>query len=324
MLRMLPKALPLFLLLSMAFGAGSVRAESSAPFLWEVKGAQTTHYLLGSVHLLPAAASQLPDGIADAYDAADGLVFESDIGALTSPKSALALLSAAKAPNGLKAEVDAAIYERLKTRIAKLGMPAPLCEPYKAWFCALTLEVFAYQKAGFSGEYGLDRQLYDIARADGKTLAWFEPPAQHLGLFMNMPEDLSRQFLAAALSEEGASGDEPQAMYRAWRDNDVSKIEALVTDMKARYPLVYERLLAARNRSWAAQLKRYLDGAHAQLIVVGAAHWLGPDGLLAQLKTAGYRVKPYIATDPELITRSPRQPVLITAAALSGTLARSR
>lgn len=311
------------LLLCLLLFAGKVFADSSAPFLWQVQGAKTTHYLLGSVHLLPESVEQLPDGIADAYDAADGLVFESDIGALTSPKAALALLSAAKSPKGLKAELDTATWAKLLSRIAALGMPAPLCEQYKAWFCALTLEVFAYQRAGFSGEHGLDRQLYEIAKTDGKTLGWFEPPAQHLALFMNMPDAMSRQFLAAALSEDGASGNEPAQMYRAWRENDVSKIEALVSEMKARYPAVYERLLAERNRAWAARLKQYLDGTEPELIIVGAAHWLGPDGLLKQLKAEGYKVKPYAASNGELITATPRG-LTIAATALVGLSARGR
>ena len=34
-----------------------------APFLWEVHSGGTTHYLLGSVHLLPQAAHPLPAGL---------------------------------------------------------------------------------------------------------------------------------------------------------------------------------------------------------------------------------------------------------------------
>ncbi|GAC1629289.1 MAG: hypothetical protein NVS9B10_20260 [Nevskia sp.] len=299
--------------------AGRVSADSNAPFLWEVKGAQATHYLMGSVHLLPAAAEELPDGIADAYDAADGLVFESDIGALTSPKSGLALLSAARAPRGLKAEIDAPTYARLQTRMSKLSMPAPLCEQYKPWFCALTLEVFAYQKAGFSGDHGLDRQLYNLAKADGKHVGWFESPVMHLGLFMGMDETLGRQLLTAALAEDGAGGDEPAAMFRAWRDNDTKKIETLVLEMKARYPLLYARLLADRNRAWSAKLKQLLNGAEPQLVIVGAAHLLGPDGLLVQLRAGGYKVRPYVASTPELITQTRPGPAMIMATAVAGT-----
>lgn len=308
------RALLLPLLLLAAAGA---RADSSAPFLWQIKGAQTMHYLLGSVHLLPASAETLPDGIADAYDAVDGLVFESDIGALSSPNSGLALISAAKDPRGLKAGIDPATYARLKARMAALGMPAALCEQYKAWFCALSLEVFTYQKAGFSGEYGLDQQLYALAKADEKHLAWFESPAAHLGLFTTMDAALGRQMLAATLADPGSASDDPAQLFQAWRNNDTGTLERLVADMKMRYPKIYARLLAQRNRAWAARLRRLLDAAEPQLIVVGAAHLVGPDGLLAQLKAEGYSARPYVVANPDLITATPGGPALVTAAAVT-------
>jgi uncharacterized protein len=306
------------LLPALLLSAGNAHAESAAPFLWQVQGPHAKHYLLGSVHLLPQDAAELPDGIAEAYDAAEGLVFESDIDALGKAQSTRTLLVAAKSRNGIKAEIDSATYAKLQNRIAKLGMPAPLCEQYKAWFCALSLEVFAYQRAGFSGDYGLDRQLYGFAHDDHKAIAWFEPPAVHLGLFTDMKDPLAKEFLAAALSDDGATGDEPRQMYKAWRDNDVAKLEGLVAELKSHFPEVYEHLLARRNQAWSARLKTYLDGDQSQLIVVGAAHWLGPDGLLARLKTAGYKIKPFIATDPEQITRGLPRPALITATALAG------
>lgn len=302
---MLPRllALALFVVVAPAFAAPPVA--STAPFLWQVHGKATTHYLLGSVHLLPQDAEYLPDGIADAYDAVDGVVFESDIAALASPQSALALLSAARAQNGLRAEIDKPTYARLRERMAVLKMPRPLCEQYKAWFCALSLEIFEFQRAGFSGEYGLDRQVYDAGRADGKQLTWFETPDRHLALFADMSGNLSRQLLASVLDDDAVRGDDAKRIYRAWRDNDSASIEALVVQMKARYPEIYVRLLQARNRAWMPKLKSLLQGESPQMIVVGAAHWLGPDGLLAALGREGYKPVPYLGKNNELLTETP-------------------
>lgn len=314
----------LLLCAGLLLATAGAAADSNAPFLWEVKGAQATHYLLGSVHLLPESADTLPDGIADAYDAVDDLVFESDIAALNSPKAGLSLVSAAKAPHGMKAEVDAATYARLRSRMAALKVPSALCEQYKPWFCALTLEVFAYQRAGFSGEHGLDRQLYEIGKSDGKRISWFETPAAHLGLFTTMDEALGKQLLSAALAEDGSSGDDPAELFRAWRDNDTGRIEGLIAEMKTRYPLVHARLLADRNRAWAAKLHKLLDGTAPTLVVVGAAHWLGPDGLLAELRAAGYKPHPYVVRNPDQITAMPDRPPMITATALAGSASHTR
>ena len=303
------KAAACRLLAALLLGAGGpVAAEdrpSAAPFLWQVSGGRTTHYILGSVHLLPQAAGALPAGIAQAYESAEALVFESDIDALSSPANTARILDAAKAPRGLKSEVDAGTLAKVRARMLDLGMPPALCERHRPWFCALSLELFAYQRAGFRSEFGLDRQLYDAARRSGRPIAWFEEPKMHLDLFTTMARPLSRQFLDAALSERNPKTDEPVDMYRAWRDNDVARIIATIAELKRDYPAVHEHLLTRRNRAWLPELKRRLALPERQLFVVGAAHWLGPDGLIVSLEAAGYRVRPYLLTDPEKSAQVP-------------------
>ncbi|MBA4285321.1 MAG: hypothetical protein C0434_07285 [Xanthomonadaceae bacterium] len=286
------------LLLCCSFPATAELPPSASPFLWQVTGDKTTHYLLGSVHLLPKTAGQLPAGIRQAFEAADTLVFESDIARLSDRDSTAAMLDSARAPQGLKSEIDADTLARVRARMVDLKMPSALCESYRPWFCALSLELFTYQRAGFRGEFGLDRQLYEIARRTPRTIAWFEDPSAHLNLFTAMPAPLSRQFLDAALSERNPKADEPVEMYRAWRDNDIERMTAVIAELKREFPAVHDHLLAARNRAWLPELKRRLAAPQRQLFVVGAAHWLGPDGLIAGLEAAGYKVRPYLVIDP--------------------------
>ena len=285
------------LLAGLCLLGGAAQAESEAPFLWQVKGEKATHYLLGSVHLLPSAARRLPEGIVQAYRSADTLVFETDVTALQSRQLSTRMLAAATAPKGIAAEIDDATLRRLRLRMRSLRMPAAQCETYRPWFCALSLELYAYQRAGFSGEFGLDRRLHDAALADGRSIAWFEAPERHISLFTEMAKPLSTQFLDAALADSGLKAEEPIEMYRAWRDNDGSGIENLIAEMKRDYPAVYRHLLSERNHAWLPELKRRLKLPERQLIVVGAAHWLGPDGLIASLAAAGYQVRPYLAID---------------------------
>lgn len=292
------------LTLALASISAAADSPSSAPFLWQVTGKSTTHYLLGSIHLLPRAAEQLPAGIRAAYEASAVLVFESDIDALSDHDSTAAMLDSAKAPGGLKDEVDAATFARVRARMADLRMPAALCEHYRPWFCALSLELFAYQRAGFKGEYGLDRQLYDDARRSQRAIHWFEAPNAHMALFTAMPASLSRSLLDAALSERNPKDEEPVEMFRAWRDNDIQRLTQLIAELKRDYPDIHRHLLARRNDAWLPELKRRLALPQRQLFVVGAAHWIGPDGLIARLEAAGYRVQPYIAAETEPQTRA--------------------
>lgn len=269
-------------------------AESSAPFLWQVRGATTTHYLLGSVHMLPKAAKRLPPGIVDAYRSADVLVFESDTTQLKSRAFSQQMLAAAQAPDGLAAEVDAATLSRVRTRMKQLRMPAAQCEPYQPWFCALNLELFLYRDAGYKGEYGIDSRLHEAAVTDRRAMAWFEPPDQHLALFTEMGPALSALLLQSAIAKDEINREEPAQMYRAWRGSDEAKIESVIAEMRRDFPALHEHLIGRRNRAWLPELERRLALPERQLIIVGASHWLGPEGLIARLREAGYEIRPYL------------------------------
>ncbi|HSW14776.1 MAG TPA: TraB/GumN family protein [Solimonas sp.] len=271
------------------------QAPSEAPFLWEVEGPKARHYLLGSMHLLPKDAGQLPDGLERAYLRAAELVFESDLAALSTPEMQFKLLEAAKADKPLKARIAPALYERLAGRAAEVQMPMTVCEPFRAWFCALTLEIFNYQSAGFRPDLGIDQQFYQRALEDEKPVHWLEEPQAHIGLFTTMPEAQAEQFLAATVDELTEAGSTPQALLSMWREGDVVRLEKMAAELKSHAPPIYQRLLADRNRAWLPRLQAALDGDTVQLVVVGAAHLYGPDGLVTLLQQKGYRLKPAAA-----------------------------
>jgi uncharacterized protein YbaP (TraB family) len=286
--------------------AGSAIADANAPFAWEIQGPKTRQFLLGSVHLLPQVENLIPPGIDDLYESAEGLIFETDLGAITAPEVQVGMMTSAHSARGLKAEIGAPLYEKLQKYMSSLGIKTDACAPFKPWFCALTLDVLSYQRAGFTGENGLDEQLYASAQDDGKPVRWFEPPAAHIALFTEMPDAVSRHLLQSTLEESAKdSAAEPQQLLKAWRKDDFAVIEKLVADLKRGYPDLYEHLLAGRNRAWMPKLIQAIDGSDSQLIVVGAAHLAGPDGLLALLRARGYKLTPYIALPgPQLETRT--------------------
>src|SRR2546423_180705 len=110
------------LLLATLLIAGAAQA-ADAPFLWEVQGPKTRHYLMGSVHLLPQAAYPLPPALEAAFAAADTLVLESDLATLTDAQTQMHLLADGSAPDGLKSQVGAALYQRVQAYAAAHDLP---------------------------------------------------------------------------------------------------------------------------------------------------------------------------------------------------------
>ncbi|PYR32174.1 MAG: TraB/GumN family protein, partial [Acidobacteria bacterium] len=56
-------------------------------------------------------------------------------------------------------------------------------------------------------------------------------------------------------------------------------------------PQMYQRLLVERNRNWLPKLEALFTRRGHAFVVVGAAHLVGPEGLLAMLKAKGYSVE---------------------------------
>jgi uncharacterized protein len=266
---------------------------TGAPFLWEVQGPKAKHFLLGSVHLLPAAAHPLPAALEAAYGATHELVVETDLAALSAPELQSRMLGAAREdrPGGLKGRIGNGLYGKLQKRAARLGMPTPVCDTFRAWFCALALELYPLQQAGFSMEYGIDHHFYSRARDDGRPIAGLETADFQVGLFTGMPEAMSKQMLAATLDETTYSSQSPDELHRIWRTGDAVALEKLMKDLRQRHPELHQRLLVDRNRAWLPQLTERLNGEAAQLIVVGAAHCVGPEGLIALLRAQGFDLK---------------------------------
>lgn len=265
-------------------------AQSAAPFLWEVQGPKAKHYLLGSVHMLPDTAYPLPESLEIAYKTTRTVVFESNIAELSAPEFQGRMLGAAKddRPGGLQAQIGKPLYRQLQKRAQALGMPTPVCEGFRAWFCALTLELFALQQAGFNAEHGVDQHFYSRALDDDRPVLGLESAQQQLELFIGMPDTLSTRLLAATLDESTATSLSPEELHRMWRNGDQAALEKLVQQLRKQYPELYARLLANRNRAWMPMLIEHLNGAEPKLVIVGAAHFAGADGLLALLKAKGF------------------------------------
>ena len=273
-----------------------------APFSWIVEaapgGQPVRHYLVGSVHVLPESAYPLPKGLEQAYADAEGLVLETDPAALQEASFQKRMLDAARAPAGLKSTITPELYKQLQQRTQAAKLPMSLCDPFKAWFCALSLELFSLQTQGISGDFGLDRHFYERSTRDGRPVRWLESPESQLRLFTQMGDQISSEFLASTVDELGMPERGTTYLIKQWQQDDRAGMEAVVTDMKRDYPKTYEHLLGERNHAWIKPLEALLHEDQTQLIVVGSAHLLGPDGVPTLLQARGWKVKPLVAESP--------------------------
>ena len=286
------------LVVAVAVAAASVAASAAQPraagrsFLWKATRQQGVVYLVGSVHMLTKDYYPLAPPLESAFKDSDLLVEEVDLAEMLSSGAQFSLLARGMLPPGqtLDTVVSPATMALVNARLDNLGMPLAALKQFKPWFLAMTLMAVEWQKAGFDSELGLDKHFYDRAQIDGKTVQGLETTDYQISRFDGMAMNLQDRFLAESLKDLDTEKASVQQLADAWKAGDVPTVERFALQDLKEDPLMYQRLLVERNRNWLPRIEALFARPGHAFVVVGAAHLVGPDGLLAMLKAKGVRV----------------------------------
>jgi uncharacterized protein YbaP (TraB family) len=268
-------------------------AAAGRDFLWKVTGKQGVVYLAGSIHMMPESFYPLQPAFESAFKEADLLVEEIDLGEATSPIAGFTLLSRSMLPMGQSLEnvLSPATYASVKRHLADLGTPIESVRQLKPWMLAVTFEALEFQKAGYDQNFGLDQHFYQRAQADGKAVQGFETAEFQLSLFDGMPMAQQDAMLADTIKELDTEVGNVSKIGSAWQNGDASALERIIMPDMRQDPAMYKKVLVDRNHNWMPKIDELLTRRGHAFIVVGAAHLLGPDGLLALLQAKGYLVE---------------------------------
>lgn len=291
-----------------ASAAGVATAKNPAkpppvPLLWEVSDADNSLFLLGSFHLLRPDDYPLSPDVTAALAEAENLLFELSPEEMGSPALGMQMAQAATLTGG--ATLDDQIGPELAATLAawtsinanhlqKMGLTPEVLQRLEPWFAGLMVSITEMTKSGLNPELGLDRHLMDKAEQAGKPSAGLETGAQQIALFDGMSDKEQIQMLADALEDAGQGPEQIEQLHAAWRAGDAQALwDDMVVDMRAEYPQLYQRINVERNDAWVPKLAARLEapGDDDTLVVVGALHLLGDDGVVEKLRARGYRVE---------------------------------
>ena len=268
-------------------------AAQAHSFLWKATHPKGSIYLVGSVHLLSRDFYPLNPALEAAFKESDQLVEELDLGEMMAPESQMTMLTRGMLPAGQT--LDTAVSRdtlALVTRHAQaLGLPVEPLKRFKPWSLALTLLGMAWQKAGFDADLGLDRHFYDRARLEKKPIKGLETVGFQISRFdeMSMPDQ--DRLLQQSLREIDTETTMITTLANAWRAGDTATIERIVLEDVRSDPAMYKRLIVDRNQAWLPAIEGLAVRPHAAFVVVGAAHLVGPDGLIAALRAHGFTLE---------------------------------
>jgi uncharacterized protein len=268
-------------------------AAQARNFGWKVTSPQGAVYLIGSVHLLTRDFYPLNPALEKAYQDSDLLVEEVDIAEMSGAGSQLSMLTRGMQPSSkpLDTVLSASTMALLSKKAQEVGLPIEALKQFKPWMIALTIEAMEWQKAGFDPDLGLDKHFYNQAKADGKAIQALETIDYQISRFDEMPLELQDHLLAETLKSIDTEKGSMSRLIEAWRTGDGSAVERIVLKDLQQEPQLYQRLLVERNKNWLPKLDALFARKGRAMVVVGAAHLVGPDGLLAMFKAKGYRVE---------------------------------
>ena len=277
------------LALFILFNASGVWAESS---VWVAISSKATVYLAGSFHMLRASDYPLPAELFRAYNDSRKIIFEVPPGETESPEYMERFLSLATYNDGttLKEHITTAAYAKAESFCKERNYPLEQYQFFKPTFLVMTLTVSEMNKIGADPQKGIDNFFKDKVVQDGKATGSLETVDQQISLLTSMDAGLGSDQILESIEELKQIEVMLGELLAVWRKGDEAKMEELyIKDLKL-YPKLYQTLIVDRNNKWVRNIEVYLNGSGNTMVVVGAAHLVGADGLVNLLRKRGYKV----------------------------------
>jgi uncharacterized protein YbaP (TraB family) len=288
--------------------AGAQTAPTPAASVWKpllyrvtIAGAKPS-YLFGTIHIPDPRIALFPASLDKAIAAADEIVNEMPL----DDASQAHMAGAVKMPAGkkLSTSIPPALYARLKQVFASKGLPDAVMiamDGFKVWAVAVQVTMLDHMREMMTGGKAIDMVLHDRGVAGHKRTTGLETEAEQLAVFDGLTNDEQARMLEQVLDERDKDlkeGKDPIAVLMSLyiAGEEAPLLAELNGGFDLKRPLdqkLMKRLITDRNKIMAQRTDARIKAHPTQsyFIAVGAAHLLGDDGVIAQLKKKGYAVE---------------------------------
>ncbi|HEX6260995.1 MAG TPA: TraB/GumN family protein [Woeseiaceae bacterium] len=271
----------------------TAQEESHPVSRWQLDGDTNTIYLLGSVHLLRANDHPLPSIIDTAYRDAEVIIMELDMDDID-PVEAQSLLTELGLIQGEKSLMDLMgdeAYAEAEVLAMSADIPLAMLEKSEPWLAAITVEQLMLARVGFNPVFGIENHLMEKALVDEKEILGLETIREQLEFLDGMSLESQSALLLQSLKESVDIQKIMDELVDAWRHGDIGFMEDNMLDEMKRYPELYRTIVVDRNLDWVAKIEKLLGNEDDYLIVVGALHLIGDEGVPSLLAERGRTVQ---------------------------------
>lgn len=268
--------------------------ESGHPVtMWKMDGKTNSVYLLGSIHMLREQDHPLPSVIDSAYDDAEVIIMELDMDDMDPAYTQMAFNRAGVRTDGtsLRELMGGDAYSRAEEAAAAVDIPLDMLAQSEPWLAAMTVEIMLLYRIGFNPMLGVEMTMTSRAARDGKPIEGLETVDEQLAFLDGLPLDVQSEMLIQTLAEGAALGESIDAFIDAWHFGDMAILESGLLDSIKEQSEFSEVLITSRNRRWAEAIAGLLDDDRDYLVIVGALHLVGDEGVPALLAKRGLGIQ---------------------------------
>lgn len=259
------------------------------PALWKVSDADSSIYLFGSVHVFTQQIDWRTAQFDALLNAADHVYFEvvMDVEAYSTIAQFTLTKGMFRDGRTLRDVLAPDEYARLSAAAASVGTEMAALERMQPWLASMSLVQGAYGKTTAGVETLVDGEVAPERKRG------LETAAEQMGYLADAPlEEQVVTLMSTVAGIESGALVALDDMLAAWQDGDTAALaETIEAQVTPEDEALYDRLLTERNTRWATSLEELLATNDQSLIIVGAAHLVGPEGVPNLLRDRGYSVE---------------------------------
>jgi uncharacterized protein YbaP (TraB family) len=266
-------------------------APAKKALFWKATSKDNVVYLLGSIHLGSKSLYPLPREIEDDFDHSALLAVEIDINHVNMAKLQGMIFQTGMYPDDdtLWNHVSPEARQRLEAFCEKYAFPVAGMAKMKPWTAAMMVSTIPLVKNGMEFGLGIDKYFLDKADQGKKRIVEIESAEEQMKLVSGITAEMLEKSLAAP------SNQDPQEyvkrIQQAWISGDAAQLEKVIQSQPSDPVEFAKSMLQDRNLRMADAAEQFLQGKEPAFVVVGAAHMVGPGGVVRILQKRGYKVE---------------------------------
>ena len=274
------------LILALSFSALS-NAESA---VWKISNSNSYLYLAGTLHVLSEEDYPLPEEFNTAYSDASHIVFETDIDVMNAPDTSNRMMELLTYSDGstLLDRLSLETTSQLRQYTVDVGIQLETVKLFKPGLLLSMLTFMELKTLGMDAP-GVDAHFAAKAARDAKTEGALESIETQINLLTKIGDQNPELYVKYMLGDMPQLNETMTQLRSAWRKGDLATIDQSMR--KSTHEQTYRSLLIERNLNWMPQLHAMLATPATEMVLVGAAHLGGSEGLLYLLEAAGFAVE---------------------------------